>query len=731
MGERCGDEAAGRLDAAADGGRAEQVGGLHREGELLARAIAAVRGDDLRLHAVGHELLDLEAVAADGRLGARDPQLQRIPPREGVVGDADLGLGAAPLRELRRQGLVVAAVGAREAELHGEGLRHREVRASDDRPHHDLAARAVDAAVGVEECLVALPQIRPAARGELGVVQRGFVEDDQARVGVLRRRDCVGGAVARPLDAREVRDPALVCRARQNPLVGAGEHRDPGAGDRRGRREGADPDEQARLRPLDRQAQVGDDDHLLVVVPRVLGVAGRGEEDAVSGAAQQLPQVEALDVELVALAVDGQRVLDHGAAEVLGEAPTVVAAPPPRQVAHVVDNVVRVDLLERQLDLRHVHALQRQDHGALGREVDAARLKAQQRRAVGHRDRADRVLLQEATIDPGKTPQELHPMPLARHERADEPEPAIAGGEPEVDLRLDLDELRRGPGVDPLGAVDAEIDVVGRLGVGLEVADAEARLDLQADDAVVGEAKRAAHALEPLGEADGEPLPVVWPRDDPDLAARCAAADAIPQRVVPGVAQREALPRFLGPHLVVEGKGQQHLGTGRAAGLPHARKLQTRGVELEEPVARERVAEQAGEAARDGHRVGRRKAQLLLGLERYRPGILPQRAPSHGWENVEQAVRDRRAGVRAHDHWLVEPQRDHGASGRHALRMEGLDVQPVTSTLDGRHDSPQPRDVDGGEQRRNPEPPLAEEPGHAAPFLRAARRRGSQRQLHS
>ena len=639
MAELRGHEPTGDLDPPPRRRGAEQVAGLDQEAELLAGLEAAVlRRHQLDFHAVGQELLDLDPVPPDRRLGAGEAQLDPVAARQRVAGQVHGHLRRAPLGKGGREGLVVAAIGPREAELHGEGLRHREVRAADDGAEHGLAARAVDAAVGIEEGLVALAEVGAPARVEIGGVEGRLLDDHEARVVALRGRDGVRCAVPRRIDVREVSHSLLVRRARENLLVATGEHGDLGAGHWRRGGQGADPDQEARLRLLDRQPQVSDHDDLLVLGPRVLRVASGGEEEAVGVVAEELAEIDVLDAQRVARAVHGQRLLQDGVAETLAVAGAVPAVPRLRQVPQVMHHVVRVDPLQRQVGLRDIHALERQEQTASGRKVNAAGLEPQQRVAVGHGHRAHRLLLEERALGARQPLQERQPIALAGQEGPAKLEAAVARRGRELDLRLNPDELPRRPGIDPLRATHLDMHVFRRLSGGREMADPQARLDLEPHRAVIRQAQRPAHALEPLREVRRNPLAPIRLSREPNLLGRHATADVVAQRLpIPG-AQLQVAPHILRAHLVVERQREHHLAVPRSPGLPRVHQIQPRRLEAEHAVPPQRVSQQAREPPRDGDRVGRRQPQLLRRLERQRPCILPHRTPGDRREHLQQPI---------------------------------------------------------------------------------------------
>ena len=470
MAEARGDEGTPRFGLPARRRRAEEVRALDREGKLLARVEAAVRRDDLGLQPIRQELLDLERVGAHRLVRTRHQQADLVAPCERVAGHVDLHLGAAPLRELRRQGLVLPAVGAGDSELHRERLRHREPGASDDGPQHDVAARAVDAAVGVEECLVAVAQIGAAAGVELGAVDLRLVEHHEGCVVARARRRREGLAVVRPVDLREMGNPLLVGPAVEDLLVRAGVHRDRGVRHGLRRRELGDPHQQVAARPLDREAEIGDQDDLLVVAIGPLGVARRREEQAVWLVPEQRAQVDGLGVHGIALARGADGALDGHPAQLVG-IPAVVAAAAFLELAKVVHHVVGIDPLERELRLLDVHAFQREPHAALRRQVDAAGTEAQRRLQVGQGHATNRVLLQAGPVVARQPGLERQAVALPRLEWPNELEAIVGRRHVELHRGLDLDELRRGARLDGLGARHGHIDVAGAPRVALHLAD--------------------------------------------------------------------------------------------------------------------------------------------------------------------------------------------------------------------------------------------------------------------
>ncbi len=436
------DQADVGLRRQARGRRAEQVVGDHLVGQRLAGPGPRGGRPDLHLDPVGHELLELEAVAADHHLG--DLELEALAAGRRPGRHRPLELGQAAAVELHPAALDLAAAGVAVAQQR----RHRRRRLEPGVAHQGHAAHrlagAVEVALAVEEGGVAVAGPLGAGDVEAGGVDPHAVEVDEAEVVALGEGDQerpVGGQRPRVAEAPEA---LAVGAAAADHLVLVRDQLHLGAGHRRQGAVRQRPDQELAVALLGHRAEVGDQQPALRRLP-VVGPAGEDPVEAGRVGVDVVVERQHGGDLAVALAAEPQGLLVEPVAERPPDAAPRIDLLLVELTARLEEQeeVVAVDPVDRQVQAADVDRLERQVAQAGAREEQALALEGHRRRQVVEPQPGVVGLAQGGAVARRQPRVDPHPVAGAGLEGAAQHQGVALGAQPVGGLGLDVEVGRR------------------------------------------------------------------------------------------------------------------------------------------------------------------------------------------------------------------------------------------------------------------------------------------------
>jgi hypothetical protein len=678
------------------GGRAEEPGRAHRKRYLRAGSGFAGR---VHLHAdaVGHELLDLEAVLAHHVLARAHSHGEGA--GGGRAGQGEVQEG--PARLVRGHGarirLAAARIGHADGQRHGR--RRAQVAAAQDEGRARGLAGAVDVALAKDEGPKPGGRQKRAARVQsLGVGPRG-VEEQEGEVVALRRAGqdhegrCAAVGVVRQGGPPQAVRPG---RAFGQDLVLVREHGQPRSGRWREVREAGRPDEDVVARALGREADVRDAHVALAHAP----LARQVDLHAVQPRpllADALAQGQGHVVQRIAGLGQSDPFLHDAIAQDAGDgpAPALVAQEVVALRGQGVEEVVGVDAVDGQLRLIGVHGLDAQRFRAPGREVQAWIGKGRARGQVRHGHLHAQRGLGARAVQGRKAGRDAHRVARAGREGAFQGQALVrAAAQREGHGRGDADQAARLIRRDRRGEVQAQGEGRGPALHRGRAHEPQHRIDAEgprkrhvlAERAAVYGRKFLAHGQDKVARLGGLAQPLC---DEGYLVADVARGQGERHGLarLGRVDQTHVLQEVLGPDLVREThparEAGAHHGVGGHVGLGEAHVGDHEGRRCgREAVRLGQGRLLAGQRGRvQTNLEGGPGGQSLLGRETQRVGRYP--GPLAGYFRRERqgqaaflhrpldravgGVEDQQQGVLAH----VGRELAHLAAGRRARRLGG------------------------------------------------------------
>ena len=382
-------------------GRAKEVAAGDAKGHGLAGFGLGRVGAKRHADAVGHELLDLEAVLADDRLAGDD--FQAVGPGQGLAGqgllEADRALGSG------NGGLFadLAALGIGQADEHRHGGRHAQTHVAHHGQPFQGLARAVDVALAVDEGGIAGGRHDRAADVEAGVVGPEAVVEQEAHVRAFLGHDEIGALVGVGPGSHLGPEKSLGVGCAGGDLlvlVGVNLDRGPGQGGQGGGRGG--PDQQVAGTGLGHDADVGEAHEALVA----LELARDGQRDAVESGFMALDvffQVDRGDLGGVALVAQRHPVAEDAVAQV-GVDPAAAVVVLEGGVVHGEkrEHVVEIDPVDGHLGGGGVDAFHSQVLVAVSRQKHALVAEIDGRGQIRDAHGLGRVFTQDRAVAGGQ-----------------------------------------------------------------------------------------------------------------------------------------------------------------------------------------------------------------------------------------------------------------------------------------------------------------------------------------